>query len=110
MSDSFEERRRRAEEHWAHDNELKFKVTARRDRLLGEWAAGELGLEGPEMEAYAKTVVDANFDKGGENDVLKKIRGDFDAAKLAHSDHVIRAQMEALSKVASEQFVSEKRK
>ncbi len=110
MTDSFEERRRRNEERWAHDNELKFKVLARRDRLLGEWAAAELGLKGPQMEAYSKAIVDAELSKGGENEVLRKIRVDFEAAKLALSDQEIRGKMDALLKVAAEQVMSETKK
>lgn len=107
MSDSFEERRRRAEERWAHDNELKFKVLARRDRLLGQWAANELGLKGPQKEAYAKAIIDLEYGKGGETEILKKIHADFEAGKCARSDHVILAQMDALLKVAGEQIMSE---
>jgi len=110
MSDSFEERRKRAEERWAHDNELRFKVLARRDGLLGRWAAAELGLKGPQMEAYAKGVVDAEFGKNGEMEILKKIRTDFDAGKCAHTDHAIRAQMDACLKLAAEQIMSETKK
>jgi len=110
MSESFDDRRRALEEKWAHDKEMKFKVLARRDRLLGEWAAAELGLKGPRMQAYAKSIVEADLSKSGDDDVLKKIRADFAAQKIDHSDHVIRRQMDELLKIAGQQVAGEVRK
>jgi hypothetical protein len=107
MTGSFDERRKNFEEKWAHDADLRFKVHARRDRLLGEWAAEELGLSSAQTEAYVKAVVAAELSKGGENEVLKKLRRDFDAKQVGHSDHAIRQQMEALLKIAGEQVMSE---
>jgi len=110
MSESFNDRRKALEEKWAHDKETRFKVLARRDRLLGEWAAGELGLTGHEMQVYAKSIVEADLSRHGDDDVLKKIREDFAARKIAHSDHVIRSQMEKLLTIAGEQVSGESRK
>lgn len=107
MSQSFDERRKAVEEKWAHDQEMKFKVLARRDKLLGEWAAAELGLKGPQMEVYARSVVAADLSRAGENDVLEKIRADFATKKVAHSDHVIRRQMDELLKLAGQQVMGE---
>jgi hypothetical protein len=110
MTGSFDERRKAHEEKWAHDEDLKFKIHARRDKLLGEWAAEELGLKGPQMHVYAQSVVEADLSKAGDNDVLKKLRADFAAKNVAHSDRVIRRQMDALLKIAQEQVMNEKKK
>jgi len=110
MTGSFDERRKAHEEKWAHDEDLKFKIHARRDKLLGEWAAEELGLKGPQMHVYAQSVVEADLSKAGDDDVLKKLRADFAAKNVAHSDHVIRRQMDALLKIAQEQVMNEKKK
>src|SRR5260221_11348040 len=107
MSGSFDERRKNLEDKWAHDEELRFKVIARRDRLLGEWAAGELGLTGPAAHDYAKSVVQAEFKKSGEQEILHKLRADFDAKKVAHSDHMIQTKMLELLKLAGDQILHE---
>ena len=82
------------EKQFAHDEELKFKATARRNKLLGLWAAGKLGLSGADAEAYAKEVVMASFAEG--DDVFNKVRRDFDAKGVAQSDHQIRRTMDEL--------------
>jgi len=110
MSGSFDERRKSFEEKWAHDEELHFKVLARRDKLLGEWAAHELGLKGPAAEEYAKSVVHADLKKPGEHDILHKLRADFDAKKVAHSDHMIRRHLDEFLKLAEEQVMKEAKK
>jgi len=92
------------ENKFAHDAELKFKAEARRNKLLGLWAAELLGKSGDEAEAYAKTVVLADFEEVGDEDVFRKLRGDFDAAGVAQSDHQIRRQMNELLAVAVEQI------
>jgi len=103
MSDAFEERKKKFEEKWAHDEALRFKIAARRNKLLGLWAAGELGLSGEAAEEYAKSVVGADF-KGG---TFAKIRADFDAAGLAHPDHLIHREMEELLVKAADQILHE---
>ena len=80
MDDAFEERKKKHEDKWAHDEELRFKIGARRNKLLGLWAAGELGLTGPAAEDYAKAVVAADLQ--GADAVFRKLRADFDAAGL----------------------------
>ncbi len=105
----FDERRKGMEDKWAHDEDLKFRVHARRDRLLGEWAAGEMGLKGPQMESYAKEVVRADLAEPGDDDVLRKIKADFAAKKIAHSDHTIRQQMDRLLRIAGDQVMAEKK-
>ena len=100
----FDKRREGYESKFAHDQDLKFKATARRNKLVGLWAAGKLGLSGTEADDYAKEVVKADFEEAGEEDVFRKIRRDFDAKKLAISDHQIRREMEDLMTTAVEQI------
>jgi hypothetical protein len=107
MASGFEERKKTHEDKWAHDEELRFKINARRNRLLGMWAAAELGLSGPAAEDYAKAVVAAHIE--GADRVFHKIRQDFDAAKLAHSDHVIQRQMSDLLAAAADEILHEKK-
>ena len=96
---TFDKREEGFEQQFAHDEELKFKATARRNKMLGLWAAEKLGLSGAEAESYAKSVVMVDFDEGGEHDVLRKIRKDFDAKGVAQSDHQIsRAMTELMAK------------
>jgi len=107
MGSGFEDRKKAAEAKWAHDEALRFKVMARRNKLLGQWAAGEMGVSGTESDAYAKEVVAADFEEAGDEDVFRKIRKDFDAKKVATSDHVIRKKMEELLAVAGDQVMAE---
>ncbi|EJW11175.1 hypothetical protein A33M_3436 [Rhodovulum sp. PH10] len=93
---TFEDRRDSHEKKFALDEELRFKAVARRNKLLGLWAAEKLGRSGAEAEAYAKEVVIADFEAPGEEDVFQKIRRDFDAAGVHQSDHQIRRTMEEL--------------
>jgi hypothetical protein len=101
---SFDKREEGFEKKFAHDEEVRFKATARRNKLLGLWAAEKLGKTGPEAEAYAKTVVAADFEEAGDEDVFRKIRADFDAAKVAQSDHQIRRTMDELMAKAVDQI------
>ncbi len=93
---SMDDRKDAFEKKFAHDEELKFKATARRNKLLGLWAADKLGKTGEEAEAYAKSVVAADFEEAGDEDVFRKIRGDFDAGGVEQSDHQIRRTMDEL--------------
>ena len=104
---TFDERKDAYENKFAHDAELKFRAEARRNRLLGKWAAGELGKSGPEADAYALTIVQADLEEAGDEDVFRKVRGDFDAAGLAKSDDEIREQMDKLLITAAEQIEKE---
>ena len=92
------------ENKFAHDAELKFKAEARRNKLLGLWAAELMGKTGDDADAYAKTVVLADFEEAGDEDVFRKIRGDFDAAGVEQSDHQIRRQMLEFLAIAVEQI------
>jgi hypothetical protein len=93
---TFDKREEGFEKKFAHDAELKFKAEARRNKLLGNWAAGKLGLSGAAADAYAKEVVIADLDEPGDNDVFQKIRKDFDAKQVAISDADIRRAMDEL--------------
>ena len=96
MPGSFEDREKGYEAKWIHDQELRFKLYSRRNRLLGLWAAGEIGLTGPAAQSYANEVVAAEFDKGGDEAIFAKIRKDLDSRKISISDHMIRRKMAEL--------------
>lgn len=93
---TFDKREEGFEKKFAHDEELKFKATARRNKLLGLWAAEKLGLKGAEADSYALSVVMAEFEQGSDHDVMRKIRKDFDAKGIAQSDHQISRTMTEL--------------
>jgi len=93
---SFDKRKDGFENKFAHDEELRFKATARRNKLLGLWAAEKFGLSGAEADAYAKEVVKSDFEEPGDEDVFRKVRGDFDAKGVEQTDHQIRRTMDEL--------------
>jgi hypothetical protein len=93
---TFNKREEAFEQQFAHDEELKFKATARRNKLLGLWVAEKLGLNGAEADSYALSVVMSDFEETGEHDVVRKIRKDFDAKGVAQSDHQISRTMNEL--------------
>ena len=90
---TFDDRKDAFEKKFAHDEELRFKATARRNKLLGLWAAEKLGKSGAEAEAYAKSVVMADFQEAGDDDVLRKVRGDLDAGGASPGEAEIRRTM-----------------
>jgi hypothetical protein len=100
---SMKDRQDGFERKFAHDEELRFKATARRNKLLGLWAAEKLGKTGDAADEYAKAVVKADFEEAGDEDVFRKVRADFDAAGVQQSDHQIRRQMEDLLAQAIDQ-------
>ncbi len=91
---SFDKREEGFERKFAHDEELRFKANARRNKLLGLWAAEKMGITGTDAEAYAKSVMRADLAEAGDEDVFRKIRADFDAKGVAQSDHQIRRTMD----------------
>jgi hypothetical protein len=99
---TFDKREDGFEKKFAHDEELRFKAMARRNKLLGQWAAGILGKSGAEAEAYAKEVVLADFEETGDNDVLHKIAKDLQSKGV--TEQQIRAQMTELLGQAIEQI------
>jgi hypothetical protein len=101
---TFDKREEGFEKQFAHDEDLRFKAMARRNKLLGLWAAEKLGLTGPAADAYAKEVVMADFEEAGDDDVLRKVRKDFDAKGIAQSDQDIRRTMDQLLATAVAQI------
>ncbi len=101
---TFDDRERAYETKFAHDADLRFKAEARRNRLLGEWAAGQLGKTGDEARTYAMSVVSADFAEPGEEDVFRKVEADL--AGVADGA-AIRAQMARLMEEARRQVASE---
>ncbi|WP_106752906.1 DUF1476 domain-containing protein [Pannonibacter carbonis] len=101
---TFDNREKGFESKFAHDEELRFKATARRNKLLGLWAADLLGLSGEQADAYAKEVVRADFEEAGDEDVFRKIRGDLDKGHVEQSDHQIRRTMDELMHTAIDQI------
>src|SRR5436190_4587441 len=83
---TFDKREEGFEKQFAHDEELKFKATSRRNKLLGLWAAEKMGRSGTDADAYAKEVVIADFEEAGDDDVFRKVRKDLDAAGVKATD------------------------
>jgi hypothetical protein len=104
---SFEDREKGFERKFARDEELRFRATARRNKLLGLWAAGEMGIAGDAAQAYAREVIKADLEQPGEEDVFRKLRGDFDAKGIEVSDHQIRHKMSDLMGAALGQIEAE---
>lgn len=92
---TFDKREEAFEKKFAHDQDMQFKATARRNRMLGQWIAAKLGKTGPEADAYAKDVLMADFEEAGDGDVIRKVRGDLEAAGLNVPEAEIRTQMDA---------------
>lgn len=103
MSNGMDNRRDAFENKFAHDAELRFKAEARRNKLLGLWAAEKLGKSGTDADSYARDVVQADFEEVGDDDVFRKLRKDFDAAGVHESDQVIREKMFSLLEEAVKQ-------
>ena len=104
---TFDKRKDGFENKFAHDADLQFKAEARRNKLVGQWAAGLLGKAGADADAYAKAVIAADFEKAGDSDVFAKIRRDFDAAGVQQSDHQIRRTMDEMMQTAMTQIAGE---
>jgi hypothetical protein len=102
MTTTFDKREEGFEKKFAHDEELRFKAMARRNKMLGLWAAGILGKSGADAEAYAKEVVLAEFEKGGDEDVARKVLNDLQAKGV--TEQQVRAQMSELLAAAVEQI------
>ncbi|MBC7987605.1 MAG: DUF1476 domain-containing protein [Sphingomonadaceae bacterium] len=91
---TFKDREKGFETKFAHDQEMAFKITARRNRLIGQWAAGLMGLTPEETDAYAKAVIQADFEEAGDEDVIRKLIGDLTAAGADTDDAQIRAMLD----------------
>ncbi len=101
---TFDKREEGFEKQFAHDEELRFKANARRNKYLGLWAAQKLGRSGAEADAYAKEVVIADFELAGDSDVFGKVRKDFDEKQIPISDHQLRRTMDELMAKAIEEI------
>jgi hypothetical protein len=101
----FKSRQEGFEAKAARDEELNFKVGARRNKLLGQWAAGLLGLSGAEAEDYAKSVVASDFEEAGDEDVFRKVSADLKAKNVEVSEHRLRKQMVELMEEARKQVM-----
>jgi hypothetical protein len=102
----FDERKSAEESNYVRNEELDFKVTARRNKLLGAWAAGLMGLEGEAAEDYAKSIVMADFEEAGDDDVYRKVKSDLDAKGVDVSEHQVRREMESLLETARAQLTA----
>lgn len=104
---TFDDREKAFEAKFARDEEMMFRVHARRNRLLGVWAAERMGLDAAETEAYAKSVVQADFEEAGDEDVIRKLLGDLTSAGIETDEAEIRTAMEAKSVDARRQLMGE---
>jgi hypothetical protein len=104
---TFEEREKGYEAKYAHDADLEFRVTARRNKLLGLWTAEKLGLTDAESEAYAKSVVQADFEETGDEDVIRKVIGDLLKGGIETSDIEIREMLSKKTTEAREQILKQ---
>src|SRR3989344_9218685 len=105
MMSAFDDREKAFEAQCARDQEVQFRITARRNRLVGEWAAERMRLPPEEADAYAKAVVQADFEEAGDEDVIRKLAGDLTAAQVEISDAEIRAALNDKAVEARRQFI-----
>lgn len=103
----FDDRERAEEAKFAHDEEMLFRIQARRNKLLGQWAAERMGLDAAETEAYAKSVVQAEFEEAGDEDVVRKLLGDLTSAGVDIDDSAIRQALDAKAVEARRQLMGE---
>ncbi|SVE09374.1 uncharacterized protein METZ01_LOCUS462228 [marine metagenome] len=104
---TFDKRGKSFEAKYAHDEETRFKIGARRNKLLGQWMAGQLGLNGADAEAYAKAVVVSDFEKPGDEDVFEKVWADVQSKGLGLTESQVRQKMRDFLEIAREQVTSE---
>jgi hypothetical protein len=104
---TFDDRESAFENKFAHDEEMQFKITARRNKLVGLWAAEQMGLTSEEADAYAKSVVQADFEEAGDEDVVRKLLGDLTSAGVETDDTAIRTAMDAKLVEARRQFIEQ---
>jgi len=102
---AFDDRKRAQEAKFARDQDVQFRIIARRNRLIGEWAAERMSLTPEETDAYAKAVVQADFEEAGDEDVIRKLAGDLTAAQVEISDAEIRAALNDKAAEARRQFI-----
>ena len=105
---TFDDRERAFETKFAHDEEMAFRVTARRNKLLGQWAAGLMNLTPEETEAYSRAVIQAEFEEAGDEDVVRKLLGDLTAAGVDVDDAMVRKAIEDQAVEARRQLLESK--
>jgi hypothetical protein len=103
----FNDREKAFENRYARDEEVLFRITARRNKLLGYWAAEKMGLTAEETEAYGKAVIQADFEESGDEDVIRKVLGDLTSADVAIDEAGVRAALEEQMIIARRQFIEE---
>lgn len=106
---SFDDRKKGFEAKFHHDQETQFKITARRNKLLGHWVAGQMGLTGDDAEAYSKEVVASDFEETGDADVVRKVLGDLADKGITLEEKALRREMERLMAIARDEIISEAR-
>jgi len=104
---TFNDRERAFEAKFAADQDLQFRITARRNRLVGHWAAEQMGLTAAETDSYAKSVVQADFEEAGDEDVIRKLLGDLVSAGVEIDELGVRAALEAKMVEARRQYIEE---
>ena len=104
---SFKDRENAFENEYARDEDMQFRITARRNRLVGEWAAEKMGLTPEETDAYAKAVVQADFEEAGDGDVVRKLMGDLTSADVDIDEAGVRAAMAEKHIEARRQFIEQ---
>lgn len=107
MSGGFDEREKAYEAKWVHDEDLRFRAMARRNKLLGHWAAETLGLAGAAADSYANVLLDMEVRGAPDEDFVRKIHDDFAAHNIAFSEHYVRRKMDELATLATEQITNE---
>ena len=110
MTGAFEDREKGYEAKWAHDEDLRFRTVARRNKLLGLWAAEQFGLTGAAAESYAHALLSLEVRGGRDEDIARKLHEDFASRSIAISDHAIGRKMEQLLAEAGEQVMRETKK
>ncbi len=109
MTSGFNDRKKGFEAKYSHDQEIRFKINARRNKLLGLWAAEQMQITGTDADAYAREVVVADFDEPGEEDVMRKVLADLEAKNAGVNELRLRKEMERLTAEAREQVLAEAR-
>ena len=101
----FDDRKRGEEAKYAMDEETAFRIAARANKLLGQWAAEKMGLTPEETDAYAKAVVQADFEEAGHEDVIRKVLGDLTSAGIETGDAEVRSALEEKTVEARRQLM-----
>ena len=110
MNDAFQEREKGFEGKFQLDQDQQFRAQSRRDRLFGKWVAGKLGLSGPQIDVYAVEVVESNFEKPGDEDMLDKVKADLQAKQIEISDGDLRKALLESDGEATRQIAAESKK